>query len=109
MNKREVKAELKAGVEAAARSTTPNKKAADKTTPVKTVFEEKKALIVTPGQTEAVKVKKERKTVDYVYGPLKPKRPCAAYVFFATEYTATLRNEKKYSVTEAMKAAGVAW
>ena len=111
MSKREVKVEHKTGVETVERSATPTKKVAavEKTTPVKTVFEEKKALIVTPGQTEPVKVKKERNYSAFKYEPMKPKRPSSSYVFFVTEYSAILRKEKNYSVTEAMKASGVAW
>ena len=41
--------------------------------------------------------------------PMKPKKPSASYVFFATEHSAVLRKEKGFSVTEAMKASGVAW
>lgn len=110
MNKREIKAEQKAGVETAARSPTPTKKvvvAAEKTAPVKTVFEEKKALIVTPGQEVVKKEKKPRPDTDYE--PLKPKKATSAYMFFATEYSAILRNEKNYSVVDAIKGAGVAW
>ena len=41
--------------------------------------------------------------------PMKPKKAVAAYVFFATEHSAILRNEKGMSVVDAMRGAGAAW
>lgn len=96
----------------------------EKTITVKTagpVFEEKKSdLILFPGhntkQPQELKslVKISRKqTVTDVRAPLmealKPKKPSAAYIFFAPVHSAMLRKEKNYSVVEAMRGAGAAW
>ena len=128
MIKREIKAEQKtAGVETVARSPTPAKRsekmvaaaAAEKTSPVKkqtaTVFEEtKKDLVVVPptnsdlAETKQL-IKKERKAPEAELEPAHPKKPCSAYMFFATEHSARLRKEKNLSAVEAIKGAGLAW
>ena len=41
--------------------------------------------------------------------PIKPKKISTSYVYFATEHSAMLRNEKKFTVVEAMRGAGAAW
>ena len=86
-----------------------------------TVFEEtKNDLIVYPGRVQSGQaaelkplLKSSKKTVTDarvpLMEPLKPKKACAPYVFFATVHSAMLRKEKNYSVVEAMKGAGVAW
>ena len=69
-------------------------------------FEERKGeLIVLPGQMNSgqpaemkQQVKISKATVAKASGPLmepiKPKKPCAAYVFFATAHSAMLRKEQ---------------
>ena len=93
--------------------------------PSGTVFEETKSdLVVVPRNIVSVlpsdKIplqKKARKspskaitdTREHLMEPIKPKKAIVPYVFFATEHSAMLRNEKNYTVVEAMKGAGAAW
>lgn len=133
--KRDIKADIKVQEPSSikGRPTTASKRAkmmveeatVEKTIAVKTaspVFEEKKRdMIVFPGvrvisaQPADLKqlVKISSKSVTDARAPLmeaiKPKNACAAYIFFATAHSAMLRNEKNYSVVEAMKGAGAAW
>lgn len=88
-----------------------------------TVFEEtKNELIVYPGRVQSaqlaelkplLKSNSRKQTVTDarvpLMEPMKPKKACASYVFFATAHSAMLRKEKNYSVVEAMKGAGAAW
>ena len=41
--------------------------------------------------------------------PVKPKKAGSGYLFFATGHSAMLRNDKGFSVVDAMKGAGAAW
>lgn len=119
MQKREIKAEQKSAgdkqkatpvkraekvVAAASEKTSPAKK------PIATVFEEKKSVVDVQAKVSdhaEKKPKKEKATDDCE--PVKPKKPSSAYVFFATEQSKIFREEKSYSVVEAMKAAGALW
>ena len=39
----------------------------------------------------------------------KPKKPCSAYIFFVTEKSAQIREEKNLSYAEAFKSCGPLW
>ena len=86
--------------------------------PFGTVFEEKKGDLVVIPLTKASALATSSPPVQKkaitdaratLLEPMKPKKISGSYVFFATEHSAILRNEKNFTVVEAMRGAGAAW